>query len=73
MVSRMMYACANGSTTHRLVKLNTGTPTFQRAPGEEVERDDRHGDDDHRPGGEVLGERDDDPLGDGDAQSELEA
>jgi xanthine dehydrogenase YagR molybdenum-binding subunit len=33
-VSRMMYACANGSTTHRLVKLNTGTPTFQRAPGE---------------------------------------
>jgi xanthine dehydrogenase YagR molybdenum-binding subunit len=33
-VSRMMYACPNGSTTHRLVKLNTGTPTFQRAPGE---------------------------------------
>ena len=33
-VARMMYACPNGSTTHRLVKLNTGTPTFQRAPGE---------------------------------------
>jgi len=33
-VSRMMYACPNGATTHRLVKLNTGTPTFQRAPGE---------------------------------------
>src|SRR5213079_368598 len=24
----------NASTTHRLVKLNVGTPTFQRAPGE---------------------------------------
>ena len=33
-VSRMMYACPNGATTHRLVKLNAGTPTFQRAPGE---------------------------------------
>jgi xanthine dehydrogenase YagR molybdenum-binding subunit len=33
-VSRMMYACANGATSHRLVKLNVGTPTFQRAPGE---------------------------------------
>jgi xanthine dehydrogenase YagR molybdenum-binding subunit len=33
-VSRMMYASPNGSTTHRLVKLNVGTPTFQRAPGE---------------------------------------
>jgi xanthine dehydrogenase YagR molybdenum-binding subunit len=32
--SRMLYACPNGSTTHRLVKLNVGTPTFQRAPGE---------------------------------------
>ena len=31
---QMLYACPNGSTTHRLVKLNTGTPTFQRAPGE---------------------------------------
>jgi xanthine dehydrogenase YagR molybdenum-binding subunit len=33
-VARMLYACPNGSTSHRLVKLNTGTPTFQRAPGE---------------------------------------
>ncbi len=32
--TRMLYACANGDTTHRLVKLNVGTPTFQRAPGE---------------------------------------
>jgi xanthine dehydrogenase YagR molybdenum-binding subunit len=30
----MLYACPNTSTTHRLVKLNLGTPTFQRAPGE---------------------------------------
>jgi xanthine dehydrogenase YagR molybdenum-binding subunit len=33
-VTRMLYACPNGDTTHRLVKLNIGTPTFQRAPGE---------------------------------------
>ena len=33
-ITHMLYACPNGSTTHRLVKLNTGTPTFQRAPGE---------------------------------------
>lgn len=32
--SRMLYACPNASTTHRLLKLNVGTPTFQRAPGE---------------------------------------
>ena len=32
--TRSLYACANASTTHRLVKLNVGTPTFQRAPGE---------------------------------------
>jgi xanthine dehydrogenase YagR molybdenum-binding subunit len=32
--TRMMYAVPNGATTHRLVKLNVGTPTFQRAPGE---------------------------------------
>jgi len=32
--TRMLYACENGDTTHRLVKLNIGTPTFQRAPGE---------------------------------------
>jgi len=33
-ITQMLYACPNGMTTHRLVKLNTGTPTFQRAPGE---------------------------------------
>ena len=33
-LTRMLYACPNVSTTHRLVKLNLGTPTFQRAPGE---------------------------------------
>ena len=33
-VTRMLYACPNVTTTHRLVKLNLGTPTFQRAPGE---------------------------------------
>jgi xanthine dehydrogenase YagR molybdenum-binding subunit len=34
MLTRMLYACPNVSTTHKLVKLNLGTPTFQRAPGE---------------------------------------
>ena len=34
LITQMLYACPNGTTTHRLVKLNTGTPTFQRAPGE---------------------------------------
>ena len=33
MLTRMLYACPNVSTSHRLVKLNLGTPTFQRAPG----------------------------------------
>jgi xanthine dehydrogenase YagR molybdenum-binding subunit len=32
--TRALYACANGVTTQRLVKLNVGVPTFQRAPGE---------------------------------------
>jgi xanthine dehydrogenase YagR molybdenum-binding subunit len=32
--TRMLYACENGDTRHRLVRLNIGTPTFQRAPGE---------------------------------------
>ena len=32
--TRALYACPNGATTHRLVKLDLGTPTFQRAPGE---------------------------------------
>jgi len=34
LVSRMMYAAPNGHTAHRLLKLNVGTPTFMRAPGE---------------------------------------
>ena len=33
-VSRMLYASPALATSHRLVKLNVGTPTFQRAPGE---------------------------------------
>jgi xanthine dehydrogenase YagR molybdenum-binding subunit len=32
--ARMLYACDNIRTTHRLVKLDTSTPTFMRAPGE---------------------------------------
>ena len=31
--TRMMYACANGATSHRLASLHVGVPTFQRAPG----------------------------------------
>jgi xanthine dehydrogenase YagR molybdenum-binding subunit len=31
--TRMMYACANGTTSQRLASLNVGVPTFQRAPG----------------------------------------
>jgi xanthine dehydrogenase YagR molybdenum-binding subunit len=34
MVTRMLYAVPNQVTTHRLVKMNLGTPTFMRAPGE---------------------------------------
>ena len=33
-VSRMLYACPNNLTTHRLSRLDAGTPTFMRAPGE---------------------------------------
>jgi xanthine dehydrogenase YagR molybdenum-binding subunit len=33
-VTRMLYACPNLATSHRLLQLNTGTPTFMRAPGE---------------------------------------
>ena len=33
-VTRMLYACPNLATSHRLLALNTGTPTFMRAPGE---------------------------------------
>ena len=32
--TRMQYSCANVKTSHRLVQLAVGTPTFQRAPGE---------------------------------------
>jgi len=32
--TRALYACRNGAVTQRLVKLNVGVPTFQRAPGE---------------------------------------
>lgn len=32
--ARMIYACPNIETSHRLVQLNQGTPTFMRAPGE---------------------------------------
>lgn len=31
--TRVMYSCPNVSTTHRLVPLNMGTPTYMRAPG----------------------------------------
>ena len=31
--TRVLYACPNVATTHRLVQLNAMTPTFQRAPG----------------------------------------
>jgi xanthine dehydrogenase YagR molybdenum-binding subunit len=34
LVTRMMYAVPNQSTSHRVVPLNIGTPTFTRAPGE---------------------------------------
>lgn len=32
--TRMLYECANIETSQRLVKLDVGTPTYQRAPGE---------------------------------------
>ncbi|MGE5524086.1 MAG: xanthine dehydrogenase family protein molybdopterin-binding subunit, partial [Rhodospirillaceae bacterium] len=32
--TRELYACDNLATSHRLVPLNVGVPTFQRAPGE---------------------------------------
>jgi xanthine dehydrogenase YagR molybdenum-binding subunit len=32
--TRMQYACPNVRTSHRLVPMTVGTPTFQRAPGE---------------------------------------
>ncbi|WP_244816922.1 xanthine dehydrogenase family protein molybdopterin-binding subunit [Caballeronia sp. Lep1P3] len=33
-VTRMLYAAPNLATSHKLVKLDVGTPTFMRAPGE---------------------------------------
>ncbi|HET9955645.1 MAG TPA: xanthine dehydrogenase family protein molybdopterin-binding subunit, partial [Polyangiaceae bacterium] len=33
-VTRMLYACPNLQTSHRLVRLDVPTPTFMRAPGE---------------------------------------
>jgi xanthine dehydrogenase YagR molybdenum-binding subunit len=32
--TRMLYACPNVSTSHRLIKLDIPIPTFMRAPGE---------------------------------------
>jgi len=32
--TRMMYACANARTSHRLVRLDLPTPSWMRAPGE---------------------------------------
>jgi xanthine dehydrogenase YagR molybdenum-binding subunit len=32
--TRMLYACPNASTSHKLVKIDAPTPTFMRAPGE---------------------------------------
>lgn len=32
--ARMLYACPSIETSHHLVQLDTGTPTFMRAPGE---------------------------------------
>ncbi|MGN6319807.1 xanthine dehydrogenase family protein molybdopterin-binding subunit [Trinickia sp.] len=34
LVTRMLYEVPNLATSHRLVPLNVGTPTFMRAPGE---------------------------------------
>ncbi len=33
-LTRMLYACDNQTTQHRLTSMNIGTPTFMRAPGE---------------------------------------
>jgi xanthine dehydrogenase YagR molybdenum-binding subunit len=33
-ISRMLYACDNISTSHRVVSVNQGLPTYMRAPGE---------------------------------------
>ena len=31
--ARMLYACANNATSHRLVRSDIGTPSYMRAPG----------------------------------------
>ena len=69
MMQRQTASACEAAATQEASRADLGV---ERPAGEEVERDDRHGDDDHRPGGEVLGERDDDPLGDRDPESELE-
>ncbi|MGI8509690.1 MAG: xanthine dehydrogenase family protein molybdopterin-binding subunit, partial [Gemmatimonadaceae bacterium] len=33
-ITRMLYACPNADTNHHLKKINMGTPTYMRAPGE---------------------------------------
>ncbi|NTV10945.1 MAG: xanthine dehydrogenase family protein molybdopterin-binding subunit [Zoogloea sp.] len=32
-ITEFLYSCPNVEVTHRLIRLNTGTPTFDRAPG----------------------------------------
>jgi xanthine dehydrogenase YagR molybdenum-binding subunit len=34
LISRMLYACPSIATSHRLIDLNQGLPTYMRAPGE---------------------------------------
>lgn len=34
MMTRLLYGCPTVHTSHRLVKLHIGTPTFMRAPGD---------------------------------------
>jgi xanthine dehydrogenase YagR molybdenum-binding subunit len=34
LTARMLYQCPNVSTSHRLVRVDTGTPSYMRAPGE---------------------------------------
>ena len=34
LATRILYACPNEETSHHLVRLNVGTPTYMRAPGE---------------------------------------
>lgn len=34
LATRILYACPNVETSHRLVRVNMGTPTIMRAPGE---------------------------------------